>query len=176
MSFFGRVWRVTILRTNGAVLDPRAFDDATGLEITELDIKAEIEKKLEKNPNTCNLTIYNMSELERALVKELPLTVKLEAGYDGSLELLYLGDVRFASSDQTDETSWETKIHLKDGGRAFAGAFVSRSYKRGTPVGTIVREVAGTMGLVLPPNLDGIADMRAGIPRASRSTASLRPT
>ena len=175
MRFFDRVWKVTIFRSTGAALtpsspggavdlNPLAVDHATALEITEMRIKGSIEKKLIKNPNTCALTIFNLAERTRSFLKERPLTAKIEAGHDGILRHLYLGDIRFADSDLKDET-WETKLVIKDGGRAFAGGFITKSYSKNTPVRTIVRDCAGAMGLQLPAQLESNADLSAGIPR-----------
>lgn len=174
--FFGRVWKVSLFRSNGDAITPRtpgggidlnplAFDHATAIEITELDIACSITKKLVKNPNTCELTIYNLAESTRAFIKERPLTVKIEAGHDAVLRHVFLGDIRFASSELTDATTWETTIHLKDGGRAFANGFLSKAYAKNTPVRTLLKDAAAAMGLTLPSNLDDVSNFNARIPR-----------
>ncbi len=174
--FFGRVWKVSIFRANGDAITPRtpggsidlnplAFDLATAIEITELDIACSITKKLVKNPNSCELTIYNLAESTRAFIKERPLTVKIEAGHDDTLRHVFLGDIRFASSALVDATTWETTIHLKDGGRAFANGFLSKAYSKNTPKRTILKEAAASMGLTLPSSLDSVSDFDARIPR-----------
>lgn len=177
MRFFDHQWKVTIFPPSAAAvpssasrvapdLSPRAIDLGGAIEVTELDIKASIEKKLIKNPNTCELSIFNLPESDRALFKLRPITIKLEAGYDGTLKHLYFGDVRFSNSELTDDgVTWETKIHIKDGGRAFAGGFLTKAYKSGTPVLTIVRDAAAAMGLTIPPELEQVAALRGGIPR-----------
>jgi hypothetical protein len=180
MRFWGRVCKLTIFRSNGSALtptkpggavdlNPLAIDRATALEIESdgqgLRIVGAIEKKLVKNPNTCELMAFNLNQATRTFLRERPLTVKVEAGHDNVLRHMYLGDVRFAFSEKEDGTTWKTKIILKDGGRAYANGKISKAYGKNTPVITIVRDCAGAMGLTLPAALEADPALKAGVPR-----------
>jgi hypothetical protein len=161
VRLFDRACRVTVYRPDGKPIDrPLAAGDATsfveklenGLEIDNLRVVFEVERSLGKDPNTCDVRIYNLAERTRAVFRQLPLTVKLDVGYDKIERNLALGSVRFADSTFT-RNQWETKLLLKDGGRAFAHARAAKSYKDGTPLRRVLTDLAATMGLTLPKAL-----------------------
>ena len=177
MKYFGRVWRATIFRPDGSALRPAApgenvdlnplsIDPVTALVI-DMDFRMTfaVEKKLEKNPNTCDMTIYNLADATRALVKQRPLSVKLEAGYDGVLRHVFTGDIRFSDSILKD-TTWETKLQLKDGGRAYANGFCSKTFSKGTRLSVALRDIAKEMGLELPPNVKDARDLNVQIAKS----------
>lgn len=114
--------------------------------ITGLRVVFDIEKHLGKDPNTCTVKIYNLAERTRGEVQEKPVHVILKGGYEDRLETLFQGDVTWADS-RKDGGDWETTLTLGDGQRAFQHAKVSRSYRSGVTVDTVLREVAKTMGL-----------------------------
>lgn len=117
--------------------------------ITDLRIAFNIEKSLGKQPNMCEVTVWNLAETARALLQTKPLTVRLEAGYDGALHRMFQGDVRWCESRHED-VDWESKLQIADGDRAFRYARVSRSYRGGVRVRTVLEEAAAAMGLTLP--------------------------
>jgi hypothetical protein len=125
---------------------------ANAIEISEMRIQFEIEKDLTKHPNKCNITIFNLAESTRKVFEKKPLLLHLEAGHDGVLRKLFDGDLRYAASE-LKETDWETKLQCGTGARAFADARVSRSFKSGVPIATVLKEAAGTMGLSVPPEV-----------------------
>lgn len=159
---FKHAWKVTAYRAApvGAGSSTRGnaayFDTLpNGLEITKLRIEYQVEKNLASEPNTCEVTITNCNEGTRAYLAQKPLVLRLDAGYeqDGGPRHLFTGDVTHAYS-RRDGTEWKTIIQLGDGARATRNARVNRSFKAGTPIQTVVREVAAGMGLVVPKNID----------------------
>lgn len=156
---YNRIARVTAYRANpgtpGGFIDsnPTFFDTLPNATIiTGLRIQARIEKSIDRAPNTLKVTVTNDAEPTRVDLTTRPLTVTIDAGYDGNLRHIFTGDMRRGWSE-LKETDWLTHMHLADGDRAYRFARVNRSYTRGTPVLTALREAARTMGLTLPANV-----------------------
>ncbi len=142
---FNRIWRVTIARP----MSGRFFQNQTAVTvITEHDISFDVDKNLGAEPNTCELCIYNLAPATRAELEQKPVHVTLEAGYDGQLEQLFAGDVRW-SRNKLDRYGWESKVQLGDGERAYRHARVTQSLEAGATVKQAVRTVANTMELTL---------------------------
>ena len=136
----------------------------TGVEIDLLDIQYSVEKNLATHPNTAEVTLFNLNDRSRSEFDKRPLMVELAAGYSGVNKLLFLGDVRPGSYSRIDGGEWKTKLILADGGRAFSQARISKSYSPGTPLLTVVRDSAQSLGLLLPKALDSSAVFRQTIP------------
>lgn len=120
--------------------------------VRDLRVIFQIEKSLSKEPNTCEVKIYNLAERTRGEVQVKPLHIRVDAGYDGNLERLFTGDLRFAQSKR-QPVDWETCLQVADGDRAHRHARVNRSYKGGIDVKSALGEVARSMGLKLPTSV-----------------------
>lgn len=138
-----------------------------------LRLKANVEKHVDKEPNTCKITVHNLSEQTRTFLKEKPLTVRLEAGYDGVLNQLFMGDVRTAWTEFNGSTV-ETHLELADGDRAFRYAQVNRSYKKGTAVIIAIQEAAASMGLIVDARTLASADLQAQFAAGRTLTGATR--
>ncbi len=175
---FNKSWRVTIARP----VSGRFFQNQSVVTtITEQRVTFECEKNLGEEPNPCELSIYNLSPTSRAELERKPVHVTLEAGYDGNLELMFAGDVRWAQSRHSG-TDWETKIQLGDGDRAYRGARVNRSFRGGVTAADAVREVASTMELTLDAetkaalaNIPHVNGLSLSGPSSREMTRLLRP-
>lgn len=141
---FHRAARVTVIRqTPGVYGDASLTNDI--VEITDLRVSFAIEKHVGREPNTAEVTIYNLAERSRAEMQKTPLHVRIDAGYDGQLERIFTGDVRWAES-RHEGVDWITKLQLGDGDRGFRYARVNRSYKAGVDARTAVVEAAKALG------------------------------
>lgn len=134
--------------------DPVTVYRPTGstVEITGLRVQFDIEKSLTKHPNKCEVTITNMSAETRQIFEKRPVAVSLEAGHDDVYHALFFGDQIFARSE-FKRTDWDTLVQVGDGSRAFNFARVNKSYRSGTSVLNVLRDVAASMGQELPRNL-----------------------
>jgi hypothetical protein len=117
--------------------------------VTDLRMAFKIEKKLQKNPNTAELVIYNLAPHTRALIEKKPLHVRIDAGYGDTIHRLWVGDMTFSSS-RFEGVDWITQIEIANGERAFNYARCNRSFKKsqggaGTNVLEVVNEIAKTM-------------------------------
>lgn len=104
-----------------------------------------IEKSLESEPNTCEMSIYNLAERTRKELEHKPMWVRVDAGYVGEERRLFCGDVRWAESTHIG-TEWETKMQLGDGDRQFRFGRLSKSFRSGIDARTAVTEAARAMG------------------------------
>lgn len=165
MSEVDRIYKLTVIRAPEIVdivgLRRSFFEEMeTITEIADHRIQFKVVKHRKKEPNTAEVTITNLSSPSRDDFKKGPTKVRIEAGYDGVLRLLFIGDLRFADSVH-DGTNWLTKLQLADGGRAYAHARVNRSYGKGTPLSTVIGEVAKAFGTSLPSEVADSPELNA---------------
>ena len=147
---FKRGCRVTILHPSNL---PNEWFKATGnvAEIADLRMQFKIEKSLERSPNTAEITITNCNHSTRAELQKKPLIITVAAGYDGNFRHIFTGDLTNGESN-LNGIDWETKIQVSDGGRAFQFARITRSYKPGTPVLTLLKDISNALGTPLTPS------------------------
>jgi len=125
----------------------------TSTTVTDLRVQFSVEKNLSKEPNTCEVNIFNFAEATRALSQRNPLHVRVEAGYDGDPKRLFAGDVRFARSIRNGP-NWITELQLGDGSRAFRRARSNKSFGRGVKSRQVIKQLIVDMGLTAPVNLN----------------------
>lgn len=140
------------------------------LEITGLDVAFRVAKTIKPEPDTLELTIWNLSEDHRAaLQNQTEVPVRLEAGYIGSkalsagtaaalddagfvagtsMPLLFGGDLREVHSYQEEDGSWVTVLSSGDGDKAKKRR-VNKAFGPGTPLRFAIEQVATELGLGL---------------------------
>lgn len=121
--------------------------------IKDLRVQFRVRKDLGKAPNTCEVTITNMSDTTRTDLETKPLNVQLEAGYDDVYRFMFLGDLRFAMTT-LDGPNWHTLLQLGDADCHYRWARMNRTYGDGTSVRTVLKDAAKSMGLELPKNVE----------------------
>lgn len=172
VRLYRRTAKLTVFR------DGKDFttENPTGIEITDLRFKFEVQRSLTSTPNTADVWIHNLAPRTRAELEGKNLTVQLEAGYDNVNRLLCVGNVHFAMSEE-QHTDWVTLLQLTDNGRGITFGRTNKSYGPGTTVRKVIQDVAATMGLNLPSNLvnDSALDRRlpTGIVAAGPSSLEL---
>ncbi len=153
---FGREVAVTIGRPVAGEFFAVEGDITT---ITTMRVAFEVEKNLGSEPNTCTVSLFNLAPDTVASFQSKPLRVLLEAGYDGERHRVFAGDLRRATT-RGDGVDAETILELGDGERAFTHARVNRSYREGVRSSDVLRELARTMGLEIPRNVQGLNALR----------------
>ena len=123
VRLYKRTAKLTLFR-DGASYN---LDNPTGIEITNLRFKFEVQRSLTSTPNSADVWIHNLSPRNRAELEGKNISVQVEAGYDGVNRLLCVGNVHFAMSE-IQKTDWVTLLQLNDLGRAFTYGRVNRSY------------------------------------------------
>lgn len=163
---FNRMVKITCYRANPGTPGGFVHSNPTFFQtlpnatvITDLRVQGRIEKSNDKAPNTLRVTITNLAESTRVDLTTRPLTVRVDAGYDGNLRHIFTGDIRKGWSEKKG-TDWLTHMHLADGDRAFRFARVNKSYKRGTSVITAVKECARSMGMDLDATIIASPDLQ----------------
>lgn len=124
-------------------------------QFESLDCSFAIEKSLKPEPNTCELTIYNLSEEHQSQLEQIRprdkqaktgIPCKIEAGYDEETSLVWLGDLRTAQTTR-DESDWVTVLTSGDGEKAWAHARLHVSYGPKTPIETALRAIVRALGV-----------------------------
>jgi hypothetical protein len=140
MSRFDRVYRLLVGKAG-----------AQGIEVASpLRIQFQIEKNAAEEPNVHKIRVYNLKPDRRREFEAKDLRVRLYAGYaeeDGPL-LLAAGAIVDAYSYH-DGPDVITELQVADGYVEIRDTAVSLGYAPGVSSATILRDVAGQMGLPL---------------------------
>lgn len=126
------------------------------IEFTGLDCAFKVKKTRKPQPNTCELSIWNLTEDHQAQLEQLgnkgkgPATTgipcKIEAGYVARTSLIWLGDLRTAATVR-DGPDWVTHLSSGDGAKAWANAKLHIGYGPKTPLETALRAMAQALGV-----------------------------
>jgi hypothetical protein len=117
-------------------------DGTDGTDST-LRVEFNIERDKSPWPNSAELRITNLARETRArLTKAGSLTARISAGYDGNPSVIFFGvlDHIEHTKDESDG-SWYTRLSSSDGARQLKECRVSKSFGKGTTVGTVVKEI-----------------------------------
>ncbi|VFR81279.1 FIG00643583: hypothetical protein [plant metagenome] len=123
----------------------------TGVEITPpLRVTFEVEKDAGEQPNPSKIRVYNLAASTRKAIEEPDQRCVLYAGYreEGPPLLLCAGAVSFAYTFR-DGPDTVTELEVRDGFIEIRDTAVSLGYGPGAQASTIIRDVAGQMGLKL---------------------------
>ena len=126
--------------------DPGATN---GIGIYSLRVTFTVTRTEDKDPDTCEITITNANADSRALFQRKPLSIRLEAGYDGDLRTLFIGDLTYAQS-RYEGTEWVTTLQVGDGMRAYRNARVSQTFREGVTALEALKVVAKSLQFALP--------------------------
>ncbi len=122
------------------------------LLIEDLHVQFKVKKTLKKEPNTCEISIYNLSEASRAGMQRKHAKVILEAGYTDTMSQIFSGDARVIDHIH-DGSNWITKAQCGDGERAFQYARITESFRPGSTVHQVARRLIAALGL---PGVDAL--------------------
>lgn len=152
-----------------------SLNDNQQLTFTGLDVEFEIKRSMDPEPNSCQLTVFNLSPTHRAQieaqsiyepkrikgakkdptkpktgrkVKSGRIFVSIEAGYEEGTSLVFRGSIRRAISTKEGET-WKTVIEGEDGGHSMLAGRINEEFSAGTTKAQVVRACADAMGLGL---------------------------
>jgi hypothetical protein len=137
---FDRTWEIRI----GA--DKNPSDKLGGLNVEGLRVSFHVKKTVKREPNTCELKIWNLSEESRAKLSAKVLNVSVNAGYkDTGLHQLYLGQVRAAVS-RVDGPDIVTTVSSGDGEKAQQGTWINQPVGALTPALQVFQAIVGELG------------------------------
>lgn len=142
-QLFGRRVVLTVAVPTGQSLNDYSADV---IELSDLDFEFSVKKSLGKEPNTAEISVYNLSEQSRAALQSRSLRVTLQAGYQDTVATIFVGDSRDIDST-LDGSDWVTTIQLGDGERGYRWGHVNESFREGVSVIDVVRKLADRMQL-----------------------------
>lgn len=115
------------------------------LELTGLDFQFKVKKTLKPEPNTAEIKIANLSESHRKQLEEMKkVPVRLEAGYEGNLSQIYLGELGNVWTKIEGNTS-NTELSSGDA-KEIATSKLHVSIGPGTTPATALQQIAKALG------------------------------
>ena len=119
------------------------FNGTERLEVSDLRIRITIVKTLLGYPNRGTVEVYNLADESVQRITKKFSTIRVFAGYAGSVKQIYEADVfNFFKSRQSPDSVFT--FITSSGSRSWEQSVFSRSYRKGTSVQTILEEVAGS--------------------------------
>ena len=125
----------------------------TGKKITGLNVSFNIVHQ-QGAPNTAEISVINLSEETRRKLSEdddggdLPLRVQFEAGYVGSVALLFRGRVRRNGViSKRNDVDWITEINCGDGEAERRRSNVAITFRPKAKVTDVLKQLVDATGL-----------------------------
>lgn len=154
-TLFGRRARLTLSLPSGSFSETDATQNTMVIEGGDdpdnpgLRIVFKVVKTDQKEPNTAEVSVYNLSASSRAKLKQKGVRLVLEAGYAGTgIAQLFVGDTR--TTDHVREgADFKTLLKAGDAERSIRYARASLSFARGATVADVVKGCTAAMGLAL---------------------------
>ncbi len=121
---------------------------AGGQSFEGLRTAFKVTKYLQGKPNDAEIRIWNLSSTSRAALQEKQIPIILSAGYQSNFAQIFSGQTRTVSHVK-DKADWISTIHAGDGEVNVRTKRIKTSFAKGTPIQTIVNEIAKTTGFDL---------------------------
>lgn len=145
-ALFNRKWRFTLSPENSP----------NGVSYDSLRVVFDIDKRAEGNANKAKFDVYNFNPQSRANYRA-GYRFKFEAGYgtqlsDTILHTLYDGDIPAGPKGAVTSRRGPDIITTFDCGefaRNLADTLIQQSYPKGTPVTTIIKDIANALQVPL---------------------------
>jgi len=120
----------------------------SALEISQLRISFKINKTLEHSSNSATISIYNLSENTRTLLKEVFNSIIIKAGYaDGAgTKLAFIGDIT-ESTTKRQGANLVTTISAGDSLKVLQNTKFNQSYSEGVSGYQILNDIVDALGL-----------------------------
>ncbi len=121
------------------------------LKITGLRVEFKVVKTSRPEPNSAEVTIYNISADHRRKMQVAGVPVLLEAGYESApgqstMQQLFLGDMRVAGHKRHG-VDWVTKLEAGDGEKTLRTSKLTESFAAGTRKDAVVKRMLESMKL-----------------------------
>lgn len=149
-TLYGRRYRITVSDSKG-----NAFD------VSQLHCTFDIVKTIQMEPNTSEITIYNLDSNTENKIMMNGVRVTVEAGYEGSqFGLIFDGDILQTIREKENANTYKLTIIALDSDRAINFDISNFSVMRGQTARSIVNHI--TKQAVVPMNLGSISDSLKG--------------
>lgn len=145
----------TTTRIFQSVFDPAA-------QVPGLRVKFKFRRTLRKEPNTAEISIYNINKDHRAAMNARYDQVTLEAGYADGIGLIFSGQAR--TIDHVREgVDWVTKIQIGDAEVPYRYGRKAQSYAPGVGILQVAKDLIGTLGPMTAGSPAVIAQALTGV-------------
>lgn len=117
------------------------------IKIEDLDIEFEIIRTITREPNIAEITIFGLRErTSQSIIDDVYPPVSFWAGYKDKISLIFLGDARDCF---TEKLGVENLTHINSGDteRKLRTTRINKTFKVGTPVVTVLKEIIKTLGI-----------------------------
>ncbi len=147
---FGRRYRITV-----------SDDSGNALNVSDLRCTFNIIKTIQMEPNSSEVTIYNLNAKTENAIMVNGKRVTVEAGYEGSqFGLIFDGDILQTIREREDGTTLKLTIIALDSDRAINFEISNFSIARGQTARSIVEHIASQA--TNPINLGSISEKLVG--------------
>jgi hypothetical protein len=127
------------------------------VSFSKLRIAFAVQKNLGWATNTCSVSVWNLSQDNRNLLKDFGDRINLSAGYEEQTgpQVLFIGDSTLVQHSY-DMPDIVTTIDCGEGDKILNNVRIKVSFDPGTLVEVVIREIARLMGLpiielIIPP-------------------------
>lgn len=103
-----------------------------------------VRKSVTKNPNSCELALYNLSEDTRKVLQSKGVMAVVQAGYVGTVSNIYSGQIRFMETVR-EGADWITKVQCGDGEHAMRYTKIYDSFGPNTKVSRVIESVTAPL-------------------------------
>ncbi len=115
-----------------------------GEQQTILKVTFRVERSVQPEANTAQLSIWNLSKEKRTfLAQETSVPITIEAGYFGETQQIFKGDLEFGSTTRQG-ADWVTSLQAADGGKQISQSRVNLSFKN-VKIEQVLRRLAQEM-------------------------------
>jgi hypothetical protein len=129
----------------------------------DLQIEFRIRKTRSEDANQSDISITNLSQRTKSLIKKANAQITLSVGYDGGGAIMAVGEVVRASTSWSEADS-VTEIVLGDGIANLTSKKLSLSFPKGTTVKTALQRAASLSGFPIKvgSSIDQLATFSSG--------------
>lgn len=114
--------------------------------ITGLRVVLKVEKSSKPEPNTLDVTIYNLAEATRKKIQTEGAAVEVVAGYAEESGLIFRGQATLANHSRND-ADWITRLQSGDGVKAQRQGRIVESFRPNTSMIDVAKRLADRSGL-----------------------------
>ena len=139
--------RDVVINIGGIEISSRGEESSRDL----LKVTFDITKSLSKDPNTCDIQVYNLSLPNRIATQENRPEASIIAGYVGATSILFSGTLEFGSTSK-EGTDYVTSLQALDGTNRTKSKRINKSLRGPVRAGEVLRVAARELGLK-PGNL-----------------------
>lgn len=110
-----------------------------------MDFSAELDR--DSKPNSGSLTIYNLAKSTREIFTSDYRSIEIYAGYGASdPPMVFVGSITSLMHEKVG-VDWISTFQILDGGKEYFDIMYNKAFSKGTPIQTVLIDVANTLGL-----------------------------